>query len=123
MTERNLETQVRETARLYHTPKTEGDIDLVQTVRDLMNAVGLGQKVITLFNTHRFIVEAEGKHSSIQRYLLNRYWNNQLMLATEPSVDVRFCLIHNGEISDWIRLFQQKVLPFAIEHNLPMVVE
>lgn len=103
----------------YIQPPLEGELDLVSEVRDILVKSGLGQKVKDAYDPDRFILEAHGKRCDVQRYLLNRYWNQQLMQARQPSIEERFCLIPNGEIEDWLRLFKSKVLPFIIEHGLP----
>jgi hypothetical protein len=106
----------------YAQPTPDGDIDLVQEVRTRLLNSGLHSKVIEAYDNNRFIVEAENKISDVQRFLLNRYWNSQLMSCNKPSIEERYCLIPNGEIKDWLRLFEQKVLPFVIENELPSVL-
>lgn len=107
----------------YNTARQEGDMDLVNEVRMLLNANGLQGKVIELYNTDKFIVEAEGKAPNIQRFLLNRYWNQQLMCSQANSMDQRYCLIPNGEVIDWLRLFKESVMPFILQNNLPIRVQ
>jgi hypothetical protein len=104
----------------YNQAKPDGDIDLVEKVRELLIGAGLYQNVVNCYNTNHFIIEATGKTSEVQRYLLNRYWNIQLMTTTNPSIEERYCLIPNGQISEWLTLFQAKVLPFILVNNLPV---
>jgi len=103
----------------YHSPKMDGDIDLVTEVRNMLVASGLLPKVQTCFDTNRFIIEASGKASDVQRFLLNRYWSQQLMSSSRHSIEERYCLIPDGTITDWLHLFQTKVLPFIIANDLP----
>lgn len=102
----------------YKQPKPDGDIDLIAEVRQRMLNAGLGQR-IAHFDNHKFIQEAIGKESSIQRYLLNRYWTSQLLHSSKVSIEERYCLIPDGMIHDWLDLFQSRVLPFIIENDLP----
>lgn len=57
---------------------------------------------------------------SIQRFLINRAM--RMLFADVPeenTLDIRYCLVDQGEISDWIRLFESEVLPCLIRLNLP----
>lgn len=103
----------------YTQDKPEGDIDLVDEVRQLLIGSGLQSK-LPFYDNNRFIKEAEGKHSQAQRYLLNRYWTHQLSLAPVVSIEERYCLIPDGDIGQWLNLFRAKVLPFVIQFNLPV---
>ena len=102
----------------YKQPKPLDDVDLITEVRNRLMAAGLGQR-IAHFDNHRFIQEAIGKESSVQRYLLNRYWTSQLLHSSKVSIEERYCLIPDGMIQDWLALFETKILPFIIENDLP----
>lgn len=104
----------------YYAAKPEGDPDLVAEVRTLLVEAGLLPKVLDAYDGNRFISEAIGKAASVQRFLLNRYWNQELIFSDLPAIEERYCLIPNGTIEDWLRLFKSKVLPFVIAHNLPV---
>ena len=59
----------------------------------------------------------------IQRFLINRAWRTIIgSVADVNTIDIRYCLVDNGEITDWIRLFETGVVPFIIQYNLPVVV-
>jgi hypothetical protein len=103
----------------YYQPKPEGDIDLVSEVRRVLVEAGLNQLVEANYDNNRFIVDAANKPSSVQRFLLNRFWNYQLVSCEAVSIDERYCLIPNGTVQDWLKLFTEKVLPFAIANQLP----
>lgn len=106
----------------YKQPKGENDIDLIQEVRNLLLTAGLHTLVEQNFDTNRFIIDAAGKTSNVQRYLLNRYWNMQLLYSSKPTSEERYCLIPDGEVSDWLKLFKEKVFPFVIENQLPVKI-
>ncbi len=106
----------------YHQQKPDGDVDLIQVVREILLNSGLGQRIAATYDSNRFILEAEGKVVEVQRHLLNRYWTQQLILSGKPTADERYTLIPNGEIKDWIKLFKAKVLPFILENDLPVVL-
>lgn len=61
-----------------------------------------------------------------QRMFMNRYWNSQLNSLTAlqiNTIEERFCLVPNGEISDWLNLFRQRVAPCAMVNGLPVDLE
>ena len=103
----------------YIKPREETDLDLVTIVRTMLIDSGLMQQVLAAYDTDRFILEARNRPSEAQRFLLNRYWSYQLMKSDKSSIEERTYLIPNGEVSDWLRMFQAKILPFIIENNLP----
>lgn len=64
----------------------------------------------------------EGQDNSIQRFLINRAMRLVLSeITNENTMDVRYCLVDQGEIHDWLRLFETGVAPWLIKHNLPHV--
>lgn len=106
----------------YHKDRDSDDIDLIAEVREILNKAGLNNKLEECFENHRFILEAKNRPSKVQRFLLNRYWTQQLLYAKKQSIEERYCLIPNGEIKDWIKLFNEKVLPFIIDNDLPIPI-
>ncbi len=101
-------------------PRAPDEIDLVAIVRRiLIDHVGT-ERVMLYYDTSRFIEYARDRNSEVQRTLLNRYWNYQIMTVNIESQEERFCLIPNGQIDEWLRLWQSKVLPFVIQHQLPV---
>lgn len=57
-----------------------------------------------------------------QRFLINRYWHGQLgILSTQGhnTMDARYCLVPTGDLERWLELFEVKVAPWIVEHNLP----
>lgn len=59
---------------------------------------------------------------SIQRFLINRAFRLIINLVTnENTMDVRFCLVDNGEFLDWVRLFKVEVLPCIMRNQLLFV--
>lgn len=118
MTQTNYETAMAQ----FKLPKPADDIDLVKEVRDILLSGGLHAAVAANFDTNRFIIEAQGKISPVQRHLLNRYWTMQLMYSSKPTTEERYCLIPDGQVTDWLRLFKDKVFPFVLENHLPVKI-
>ena len=98
--------------------KPEGDLDLVQQVADNLSQYGLKDQLNAHYFNHRFVQEAQGKRSDIQRHLLNRYWNLQLAMAP-GSAEIRPYLIQTSTVENWFDLFQRHVAPFIVNHQLP----
>ena len=102
----------------YFAPQQEGDIDMVAKVRELLISIGQLPK-IHLYDNSPKIKEAMNKRPDVQRFILNDYWNIQIMAVDADSIDVRYCLVGRGDCTSWLYLFESKVLPFIMEHNLP----
>lgn len=55
-----------------------------------------------------------------RRFLVNRALRMVLADAVgENTMDIRYCLVDQGEIVDWFRLVQAEVVPCIVRHNLP----
>lgn len=103
----------------YSEPRSETDRDLVGEVRQQLMFAGRGQNLEVLFDQNHYIQEAMRKKPEVQRYLLNKYWNLQMLQVPAPSMEERYCLVPNGPLDDWLRLFKYKVIPFIVQHELP----
>ena len=108
--------------RHYNETRAAGDIDLIGHVRQLLVEAGLSQQVVAGYDNNPNIMEGMNKRPDIQRYLLNRFWLFQLMNANDISIEERYCLVPNGSIEEWIRLFKEKIIPFAIKNRLPVQI-
>lgn len=107
---------------VFTDPRQDGDIDLIAETRVLLVNSGLSNEVNLHYDTNRYIKDASLMRPEGQRFLLNRFWNLQLLSTQASTVDERYCLVNNGEYSDWLRLYKQKILPFAIAHRLPKTI-
>lgn len=102
--------------------RQEGERNLILEVRNALKEVGLQQKVKDCYDQDKEIIHAEDLNPEAQRYVLNHYWNLQLMSVATPSTDQRYCLVNDGTFDDWLRLFRQVIRPFLLEHDLPKVL-
>ena len=50
---------------------------------------------------------------------LNRYWRDQLTRLRSSTISARTCLVDEITPRDWLRPFEQLVLPTIISHDLP----
>lgn len=106
------------TESIYFQEKPVGDVDLVEEIVNLFNKYNYQGK-IDLFLSHPRIISADGKSSTVQKFLLNAYWYHQVIQVSNDSMKVRAALIPGGDPHNWLKLFEEIVLPFAIENNLP----
>lgn len=106
-------------ASIFEIPRTEGEPDLVEQVRNLLIGSGLVLKVQQHFDNDTDIIQAKGLNPTAQRYLLNRFWNFQFLSRGASTLDSRFYLTDTGDASQWINVFQQFVLPGILENHLP----
>lgn len=103
----------------YREPRADGEINLIAQVRQLLVNAGLENAASSFYDSDANLRDALNRNAEVQRYWLNRYWNLQLMNCRTVSVNERFCLIPNGSVDDWLRLFTDKVLPFIVKNQLP----
>jgi hypothetical protein len=115
-------TQLNSGVEHYMSPRQEGEIDLVKEVRALLVDSGLAANLEKAFDNHHQIIEARDKPSQVQRYLMNRYWTTQLMIHANKTAEHRFFLIPNGSVQQWLELFKNTIIPFLVEHNLPVEI-
>ncbi len=112
-------SEVKDIKAKYSEPREEGDIDLVEEVRNILLSVGK-EIDIDLYDNHHYVIEAKNKRPEVQRFILNKYWTLQILNIDDvDSIDVRFCLVNKGTIDKWLELFKTKVLTFIIAHDLP----
>lgn len=120
--QRSVRSKFLETANQYDEVRHPDDLDLVAWVRNELFAAGLGQEVIQGFDTSPTIQTASMKRPEVQRYMLNKFLNLQLMMYASESINERFCLVPNGQLTEWMTLFKNSVLPFLVAKRLPMMI-
>lgn len=111
---------IRSTAESFKQPRQAGETDLVTECREMLINSGLIREVQAVFDTHPYICEALPLGLNAQRYLLNKFWQVQLMSLSCDTQKERFCLIDRGEAKDWIKCFREGVLPKICEYSLPV---
>jgi len=96
------------------------DTDLVQECNKILIKHGLGTQSEQVFLQDEDIKRALDLHSEGQRYFINRFWTLQLMsLVGVNTMNERWCLVPKGDIKDWLRLFEDSIVPTLINHQLP----
>lgn len=104
---------------IYKATRQEGDIDLVQMVRDELATVGLEAQLAAHFDNDQNIIDAKTKVPEVQRYLLNRFLNHQLRMSGTGSIEARSYLLTGGSLDHWFALFKDHVVPYMYKNNLP----
>lgn len=57
-----------------------------------------------------------------QRFYINRAWRLIIgTVTTEPTMDQRYCLIENGTIEDWLRIFKTGLVKWITSRQLPTI--
>ena len=57
---------------------------------------------------------------NIQRFHINRHLRVIVaQVESDDTMDVRFCLVDNGKIADWLRLFEDGVAKWFANRDLP----
>lgn len=56
---------------------------------------------------------------STQRFLVNRQLRQLIGMVPDNTTQIRFCLVESGSCEDWLRLFEQMVLPCMMKHSIP----
>jgi hypothetical protein len=103
----------------YLDTRSPGELDLYSVVVNEFHQSGLINKtpILTEYFEKNQLMD---KKPNVQRFFLNKFFTTQLLMTTVNSSECRYCLINDGTIDDWIRLFKSKILPFLIENNLPI---
>ncbi|MNB99399.1 hypothetical protein D3C87_981680 [compost metagenome] len=66
-----------------------------------------------------FSVRAQDERGEIRE--LNRYWRDQLTRLQSSTISARTCLVDEVAPRDWLRHFEQLVLPTIVSHDLPTI--
>jgi len=94
------------------------EYDMLDLTVEMLKKAGLVKEVNEFYLTNPWIMQATGKSFEDQRFLLNRFWNMQL-ISLPGTASLRYYLINDGEPPDWLIPFYQQIIPFCIENNLP----
>jgi len=108
--------------RFYNTDRQSDELDLVKEVRQRLLSLGLEDKLQEGFDTNRFILEAVDKNSHVQQFLLNRYLTIQFMASQEDTAVERYALMNEVNPSDWLTVFEQRILPAVVNLDLPVKI-
>lgn len=91
---------------------------LTDQISDILQRAGHPRATEWLNGVHPDALR-DDVNPDVQRFLINRYWRLQLGSLPINTLDERYCLVDTGEIARWLELFEQKVAPCIVTHNLP----
>lgn len=57
---------------------------------------------------------------SLQIEAVNHFWRVQLGSLDVNTIDERECLVSDATVNDWIRNFEECVIPTIVKHGLPV---
>ena len=117
-----LNKKLMQPAQQYSTPRVEGELDLIQEVRDRMAGAGLLDRLPAAYDNNRYILESAGKTSHSQQYNLNRWLNLQFMAVPQDTSVQRYALIYEINAIEWLSIFDRVILPALVDFDLPVVI-
>lgn len=97
----------------------KGDINLIGCVRDILIHSGRRDRIEQLFDTNTSIIYALDKGPKAQRDVLIAFWNLQFMGTACGGHEERACLSLPFNDEDWLRVFNDKLVPFILDNDLP----
>lgn len=65
------------------------------------------------------VATAPGTPPDYQRFLINVYWREQIGTLPIDTMNVRYCLVDDGSVAEWLGLFQSSVVKCIVANNLP----
>ena len=105
---------------MKHESHTTDDI-VIDPINDITNAlIEAGHQRPN--DWKRYLETGAGNQpdKNYDRFLVNRALRQILSsVKTENTMDARYCLIDDGSLLDWLRLFKSGVLPCIVRLNLP----
>lgn len=105
---------------LFKEARLPDDYCFVTHIQTVMVTRGFSPETQTNFAEAKIVIDARQMRPIAQRVLMNRFFRTQMLSVREcDSINERSCLIDNGEYQDWMRLFEETVVPFLIQNCLP----
>lgn len=103
---------------LFQPQETKTDVCMVKACRDVLISNGAADRIAN-YDSNPYIQQAANLPWEGQRHLLNNYWNGQLMIEPNKSMEERYSLLDVSTADAWLRIFAQKIIPFCIRYSLP----
>ena len=95
---------------------------LTSSVREQLVLAGAGLRLAEHYDNNPLIYSSNNLDPVTQRAYHNRYWNLQLMGLPENTINERFCLVTDGSVDDWFKLFKEMIIPCIVRNDLPKIV-
>lgn len=104
------------TKNVFNEVRQLGDVDLVEQITDMMTEANHPDPLSWHHNDT--IDQAKVAAPKLQRFLINRYWRMRLGTVQRSTVAERFCLIDEGSMDEYLKVFKTGVLPTIVELGL-----
>jgi hypothetical protein len=119
--ELKLPSHVEAGLSMYFAKSDKNDINLVTMMTELLNK-SISKEAAVVFANRPEIIAVGALSSLAQRVIINRYFRFLLMqhraLSDTPTLGYAQALVNDGSVEDWLRLFNDYVLPFLNENNV-----
>lgn len=99
------------------------EVGFVDRVRTKMISTGLKEKLEIFDSDSDIVLACKVADKAQQRDLVNRFFNTQLCTKGTDSIEERFVLIDTDTDDMWLKLFEDKVVPYLLENDLPVELE
>lgn len=110
--------KIQQAQEIYNKVREKEDISLIDEVINLLKKYEFTQEQINIFINDKMIVACSDKVFEVQRVNINRFWNLQLMQSEQETVEVRYNLLSDGDIQNWLIWFE-RIITFIKDNNLP----
>jgi len=110
--------KIQQAQEIYNKVRGEEEKSLIEEVIILLKKYQFTSEQINVFVNDKLVVSCENKVFEVQRINLNRFWNLQLMQSEKETIEIRYNLLHDGSIENWLKWFE-KIVPFIKDNNLP----
>lgn len=97
---------------------TEESIDPVDAITELLREAGHPNPTGWEKGLHPNALD-KTRDPNERRYLVNRQWFTLLGMLEQDTTGERYCLVNNGTMYGWLVLIKTKIVPLAVQHNLP----
>jgi len=100
-------------------PKIDPNDRLADLITNLLAAAGHTRPTAWQLFSHPDVFD-DDINQDLQRFLINRAWRQILGNFTEfNTIDIRFCLVDQGDLQRWLELFENQVIPCVVQNDLP----
>ena len=101
-------------------PQSDSEIDPVVDVTNLLITNGHPDPTGWLQFVHHDAL-LDSTPVDVRRFLVNRHWRRVVGMCTDTTTDndnVRYCMVDDGPLTDWLMLYRQSVVPFIVKNKL-----
>ncbi len=110
--------KLQEAEEIYKKVRTDEEPNLINDVVSMLQRYNFSQEQINIFLNHKFIVSCKNQVFEVQRVNINRFWSMQIMQCDKETVEIRYHLLPDGSIENWLAFFE-KIIMFIKENDLP----